>query len=213
MPIQTIQDIADQVKVPFLVHFTQAPNLPSIFERGIYPRERCGELAVHPVVNDASRLDGKLSANCTSIGFPNSPMFFRFRKKNPNSEWAVLLLDPSILWEKQCAFCRHNAADARISALPLQDLTTAAAFAGMYEEIEGHESRMDQRLMSYDPTDIQAEVLVFGVIEPALIQGIAFDNQRVKERYEHLAAGKQVRIYGAGKGPFAARSSMFADGF
>lgn len=213
MSRQGIKDYADQAQVPFLVHFTQAPNLPSIFQHGIVPRVRCGELRVQPIVNDAHRLDGRLTANCTSIGFPNSPMFYKFRRANQNSEWAVLLLDRSILWEKQCAFCRHNAADNRISARPLQDLMTPAALVGMYEEIEGFESRVNQQLMSYDPTDVQAEVLVFDVIEPALIQAIAFDNQRVKAQYEHLAAGKHVRIYGSNRGPFAGRSSAYTDGF
>ena len=41
----------------------------------------------------------------------------------------------------------------------------------MFEEIDGLPARSEERLKSFDPTDVQAEVLVFDVIEPAYITG------------------------------------------
>jgi hypothetical protein len=213
MPIYTIEDFANHVQVPFLVHFTRAQNLPSILEYGIVPIALCGDFGLRPVVNDPERYDGYPDATCTSIGFPNYRMFFQLRTSIAGSQWAVLMLHRSILWAKRCAFCRTNAANGQISAQPREGLMMLSAFQGMYEQVVGSESRAEQRLRSYDPTDVQAEVLVFDVIEPELIHGIAFDSQWVSAQYQHLTVGKDVRIYFPGSGPFAQRGSSYADGF
>jgi hypothetical protein len=212
MPIETIEDYANHLQVPFLVHFTQAQNLPSILEHGIIPVAYRDNFVLQPTVNDPERHDGYPNATCTSIAFPNYRMFYHLRMAIANSEWAVLSLDRSILWAKCCAFCRHNAADARISAQPLEDLMTLAAFQGMYDPIVGDVSRLEQRLRPFDPTDVQAEVLVFGVIEPELIRGMAFDSQQVRTKYHHLALDMDVRVFFPGAGPFAQRGSPYAAG-
>lgn len=106
----------------------------------------------------------------------------------------VLLLQPSLLWTKPCAFCCHNAADGRISSQPLPQLQNLASLSGMFNEIENFSSRQDQRLQPYDTTDVQAEVLVFDTIEPQYIFGAAFNKQEAKAAYEGLLAGRQVQL-------------------
>lgn len=163
MPKQMIQAHATGIQVPYLLHFTRVVNLPSIMAHGLYPIGRAHEIGAVPVINDQWRLDGHKNSTSVSIAFPNSQMFFKCRKDNEGIDWVVLVLHPAALWTKDCAFCRHNAADARISGQQLPLLKIPQAFIGMFEEIEGHVSREEQKLKTFDPTDVQAEVLVLEV--------------------------------------------------
>lgn len=206
MSKEAIQAHAKAIQIPFLTHFTRAKNLPTIMQHGIYPVSRVVEIGAAPEVNDGLRLDGHHDGTSLSIAFPNSKMFYKYRMENPDVEWAVLGIQPSVLWTKDCAFCRHNAADARISCQPLAQLKSSEAFIGLYEEIEGIETRQEQRLRPYDPTDVQAEVLVFDVIEPGLIGAVAFDNAATRDTYQGLFGNRQVLVNGKNKGVFAARS-------
>lgn len=187
-----IQELATGLKIPFLIHFTRIENLPPILEHGIIPVGQAGARGLTPKINDTMRLDGQTAATCVSIAFPNHRMFFKYRNDDKDQGWAVLALAPSILWQKRCAFCRHNAADGRSTSVPIADRMTVDALAGMYAEIENHRSRADQKLKSYDPTDDQAEVLVFDAIETSLITGVAFNNMDILNSHRHLLSGKQI---------------------
>lgn len=206
IPRQAIQTHAAKIKVPFLLHFTRAANLPSIMQHGLYPISRVDEIGATPQINDKLRLDGYLDGISLSIAFPNYLMFWKYRQDNEGVEWVVLAIHPSVLWLKDCAFCRHNAADARISSQPLEQLMTPAAFTGMFDEIEGIPSRQEQRLKTFDPTDGQAEVLVFDVIEPYLIAGAVFENAATRDLYQGILGNRQISVNRARKGFFAARS-------
>lgn len=206
MPRQAIQAHATTIEIPFLVHFTRAVNLPSIMAHGLYPIGRANEISATPQINDEFRLDGYLNSTSVSIGFPNCQMFYKLRMDEPQVDWAILALHPSILWIKDCAYCCHNAADARISSQPLLDLKTLQAFMGMYDEIDGVLSREQQRLKAFDPTDVQAEVLVFDVIEPPYILGAIFEQESVRNSYLPHFNGRQTLIHRKNKGMFANRT-------
>lgn len=200
-----IKKLASQLQIPFLVHFTRAENLPSIMQHGLYPIARIGEIGVRPQINDEVRLDGRRAGTSVSIAFPNCLMFYRYRRDYESVAWVVLGLKPEILWEKRCAFCCHNAADARISRLPLEALTTEASFRGMFDEIDECKTREEQRLKPFDPTDVQAEVMVLDVIEPEYIYAAAFNSTAVRDVNAHLLGHMQVRVYAEGQGMFASR--------
>jgi hypothetical protein len=207
MANQTIEEFATELKIPSLVHFTRVVNLQSILKHGLYSVARIHEIGVEPVINDQFRLDGRLDAVSVSIAFPNCQMMYKYRRDDETVDWVVLLLDPSILWLKKCAFCRHNAADGRISKLPLEALVTEEAFRGMFEELEGHAPRDEQRLHSFDPTDVQAEVLVLDRIEPCLITGAVFASKRAKDAHSpSLGAERKVELHPGNKGMFGSRS-------
>lgn len=205
---RAIQDFATELEIPnCLFHFTRAVNLPSIMEHGLYPIARVDEIGVEPEINDQHRLDGRLNGTSISIAHPNCQMFYRYRMDDESVDWAVLVLKRSILWQKECAFCLHNAADSRISRLPLEVLTTPAAFRGMYAEIDGGTSREDQKLKPYDPTDVQAEVLVFDVIDPSFIRGVVFNSRAAKDEYADLLSEEQKAwVHPKSKGVFGTRS-------
>jgi hypothetical protein len=206
MAREDIRKLARELGIPFLIHFTRVSNLESTMRHGLRPRERFPEVCITPEINDRYRLDGYLGATSLSIAFPNYRMFYRLRQENPAVEWVVLAIDPRVLWEKDCAFCRHNAADARISSQPLSALRKIQAFEGMFDEIEGADCRIAQGLKTFDPTDGQAEVLVFDVIEPERIRGAVFGNAAVRDAQIQILEGRQVLVHPPNRGYFASRS-------
>lgn len=194
MPHQAIQAHAERIDLPYLVHFTRVVNLPSILQHGLYPVSRTVEVGVVPVINDELRLDGHPDGTSLSIAFPNHRMFWKYRQEYMGVDWVVLGIEPEVLWTKDCAYCCHNAADSLISDQPLENLKTPLAFASMFDEIEGEQPRGNQRLKPYEPTDVQAEVLVFDVIEPRLIFGVVFGDTRVRDAHLSLLSDREALI-------------------
>ena len=206
MPKKRIQDFCRQIEIPYLTHFTRTENLTSILKFGLYPVNRFEELEVTPTTNDELRLDGHLESISLSISFPNSQMFYKYRMEDSEVRWSVLVLSPSVLWKKKCAFCKHNAADRKISCQPLEALSTPEAFQDLFGEIEGTKARKELFLKPCDPTDVQAEILVLEAIEPKYIACICFDSADDKEAYAKLTNNKKLYFHGRDKGLFSSRA-------
>lgn len=197
-----IQNIVDEYKIPALVHFTQLSNLESILKNGLLPRN---ELDVNTQVNDELRLDGRIDTISTSIAFPNSKMFYKYRQAK-GGHWCVIAISKRVLWELDCLFCKHNAADIRISTAPDSDLSSPAALRGLYQEHPNMEDRNSQKLRCYDPTDVQAEILIKEHIPSKYIVGVVFPDTPSRERFAHLTSKRKVVEHAKNKGFFAARS-------
>lgn len=206
MTREAIQQQASALQIPYLVHFTQSANLHSILEHGLYPRASVARINPTAIVNDPLRLDGRPEATSLSIAFPNFRMFYRYRMQTVGSDWVVLIINPQVLWQVDCAFCKHNAADARIAQTPLAELQTLDAFNSMYLNIEGIDSRDTQRLRPYDPTDAQAEVLAFEVIPPQQIYAVVFQSRETQSRFDPLPNGRTSTLHSGSQGFFASRT-------
>jgi hypothetical protein len=200
-----IEETVIGLKVPLLAHFTRACNLESILEHGLRSIVKAQDAGIKPRVNDVVRLDGRPDAISLSIAFPNHKMFYSYRQKHPDEEWVVLLIDPAILWKKNCGFCQRNASDHRVRTLPLPSLMNASAFRGMFDPVEDLPTRQEQKLMDFDPTDPQAEVLVFETIEPQFIEGVAFDSHEVQAVCAHFVGDRRCAVFDRDTGPFASR--------
>jgi len=148
-----IRTFAEQLQIPYLVHFTRWENIDGIFQDGLCPKILLEDLPYEVVINDELRLDGHVDSVSLSIAFPNYKMFYRYRNNDPSQSWAVLALSPSVLWEYECAFCTSNAADARISKISVKDLKTIEAFMGMYKESNTREDRI-KRLIELNAPDV-----------------------------------------------------------
>lgn len=207
MSNRSIKQLVDGFEIPYLLHFTRASNLASILKHGIYPVAQVHRIGASPQRNDQYRLDGHLNATSVSIAHPNCQMLYKYRMLDTSVDWAILLLNPSVLWQKDCAFCRHNAADSRISRLPIRSLMTEDALRGMFQEIDGLAPREEQRLLIYDPTDVQAEVMVFDVIDPTSIGAVVFNTLGAKNTYSSLLTkDHKVLLHPNNKGFFGTRS-------
>lgn len=192
-------------RIPHLVHFTLCENLPSICKHGLLSISDCRKLGLDPIRNDSIRLDGRPEATSLSVTFPNYRMFYKYRQIEPTADWAVLILSADILWEKQCSFFKHNAADTRMRKLQREQTQTATALREMFDEADN--SRQEW-LLPYDPTDPQAEIMVYDAIEPHLIETIAFETRDVAGRWSQHLGGIGTIYAGKGKGLFGTRAKV-----
>lgn len=165
------QEIAHR-KIKYVFHFTRASHVPSILTHGLVPRAELAHRGIHAEVNDQHRFDGHPSANCCSIGHPNYKMFYRMRI-NTDCDWAVLIIDARVLWEKDCAFCTENAASNNVNAMPIQNRKGLVAFRRLFDEVGGKPTRSQLGLADGTPTNPQAEILIFDTINQELILGVA----------------------------------------
>lgn len=210
-----IQSISESRNIPSLVHFTKISNLGSIIKNGILSKESLLEKRLDFTVNDLVRLDGHSDAISLSIAFPNYKMLYKYMSQDSTISWVILILDPSILWKRKCAFCKHNAADTRISNTPIESLMNGHSFSSMFDDIVGvdGDNRVAQHLMDYDPTDVQAEILVFGKINPSFINSITFVSRQDLNNFSSLVPTIPCILHGHGKGLFASRTYARSSGF
>lgn len=168
------------------IHFTNVTNLPSILQYGILSKKTMDEEWIEYNENDSLRLDGYTDATSLSFTSPNYKMFYKYRQQNPAKRWAVLIIDSETIISLDCAYCYTNAANSKITAIPLKQLMTVQAFDNMFAEINDYVSRARMRLSDNEPTDPQAEILVFDEIPPEAINYIIFDDYYTMQQYKPL---------------------------
>lgn len=167
--------------IDFVWHFTRLSNLPSILVNGLINRVQITFSGMQSEFNDHCRIDGQQDSICCSIAHPNYKMFYRLRQENPDVEWVVIGLKPSVLWEKDCAFCVSNAASNEVTSIPIQARKGTAAFNRLFEEAPGKPTREGLGISDACPTNPQAEVLVFGNIETSYIIGAVTQKKETEE--------------------------------
>lgn len=199
-----IRSFAQKIDIPYLVHFTKVSNLESIIYHGLVSRESLDQGLYQGVVNDNERLDNRRDTVSVSIAHPNDKMFYKYR--NVDSDWCVLGIDVRVLWEQDCLFFKHNAADALMSNLSEQHLRDVGAFRSMYDEVSWLGSRVEQGLLNYDPTDVQAEILVKNYIPTNSIFGVVVSNRQVKKNIAHFTNHLKVAINEPNKILYASRN-------
>ncbi|TIS54334.1 MAG: DUF4433 domain-containing protein [Mesorhizobium sp.] len=166
--------------IPYLVHFTQAWNLPSIVTHGLLSRTELAERNLNVFLSDRSRLDEKDEAISVSISAVNCEMFKAKHRNCGPTSWVILLLDPSILWRHNCRFNCRNAAR--------QEMKKHGGFLGgtygfrqMFSDDMRHplfqavSHRAETGIPDFLTTRPDAEVQVFGSIAPEAILGAWVD--------------------------------------
>lgn len=176
-----MKELVEARGIDYVWHFTRLTNLPGILENGLINRVQLTFSGIQSEFNDHYRLDGQQDAICCSIAHPNYKMFYRLRQENPDVEWVVLALNPSVLWEKDCAFCVSNAASNEVTSIPIQTRKGGVAFNRMFEDVPGKPTRAGLGISDACPTNPQAEVLVFGTIETNYIIGAVTQKKETEE--------------------------------
>lgn len=182
---QAIKNLVKERQIIQLIHFTRYENLGGILNNGLYVRSMLNRIPDMVYVNDELRLDGHSDSISLSITFPNHKMFYKYRMSLNARGWVLLAIDPSVLWEYDCAFCKYNAADSRIIRIPVNELKHADKLKEMFtENINEIGVRERERLTVSDPTDVQAEVLVFNNIPKEKILAVGFENKMLLSECE-----------------------------
>ena len=179
----SIQDVVLSRKIDVVWHFTQLSNLDSILEKGLLPRNKLLDHNFVSVFNDSQRLDGYLDAICCSISYPNYRMLSKLMAENPDSKWILLAIHPSMLWERECAFNKTNAASTSMTSISIEKRKGHEALEGLFSDIEGITNRKSRKLADNLTTDPQAEVLVFGHITNNQIYGVVFQDEATEKEY------------------------------
>ena len=177
---QKIEAFSYKRGITTIIHFTQATNLPNILRYGLLCRKSLEEREINYVFNDRARIDKHTEAICTSISYPNYKMLYKYITNDPLINWAVILLDASLLWKLDCAFCQHNAASNEVTRIPLQERKMFSALELMFNDLP---KRQKLQLPDNYPTNPQAEVLVFEPIPIEYIQEV-----HLKQNSEELIA-------------------------
>jgi hypothetical protein len=161
---------------------------------GIVPRAQidCGQ--VEGATNDNIRLDGRRNHNCLSIAFPNSLMFYKFQNDNPGVEWPILVIHPILLSTRKALFCHDNAASGLISQVSDDDLGSLSALKGIFDERDGITSRADQFLKPCDPTNVQAEILIEGIIPAEAIYHVIYPSVPCQNQYASIIGNRKFNV-------------------
>lgn len=177
-----------------LYHFTQARNLDSIFEHGILSRDKINGLKIDATVNDRERWDGHTDAISVSISGANYRMLYALGKGKqnrgetcPGDAYVLLELDPSLLYELDCAFYPTNAASNRVRHASKTEFQSAQALEDMFADgvpcPAGAYSRAKWGLDPCETSDPQAEVLVFETIPAHYINCVLFETEDMDDEY------------------------------
>lgn len=170
-----IAKIVEVRKIEHVLHFTRLENLPYILEFGLRSRsELVGtEFGVYP--SDLDRLDQKDDAVSVSISCYYPRMFDAKRHRAGRCSWAILILQPSILWKYHCLFYRHG---VPTNATKYESGKRYGGFA-LEKLFEDYPSAKDASLsfraahglpQSW-PTFPDSEVQVMSPIHPSFIMG------------------------------------------
>ncbi len=191
--VNAIHEYVTERRITNLIHFTRYENIEGIVKNGLVVRSKLDALSEKVYVNDNLRLEGHKETLSLSISFPNHKMFYKYRISTSCRGWAVITVNPSILWEYECAFCKNNAADARIRSKTKIELESINSLKEMFIEDSNNQGvRQEERMRQFDTTDPQAEILVFQNIPMAKILEFNFENQRLftefQKKHPHLNA-------------------------
>jgi tetratricopeptide (TPR) repeat protein len=167
--ITSIKDICTKQEINYLFHFTHKSNFASILNKGLLSRETLDIYEYNYKFNDPKRLDNCRNAICLSVGFPQYKMLLTLTGFKNQSDWIILLLNPSILWMLDCAFCYDNAASSSVTSIPIEKRKEADQLNKIFDP-----KCREENLPSYYPTNPQAEVLVFDPIPTTFIEKIHF---------------------------------------
>lgn len=161
---------------------------------GICSRNTMDEENIDYYYNDEYRYDGQFNSISLSVASPNYKMFYKLRMENNNRHWVVLELDANEILKMDCAFCYTNAANSCVSSIPIDKRMTLDAFEDMFYETSD-EYRRRVQLSEFEPTDPQAEILVFETIPSKCIEYVHF--QCFEDYLEYLPLLKEYNIEGA----------------
>ncbi|MFZ7142562.1 DarT ssDNA thymidine ADP-ribosyltransferase family protein [Avibacterium avium] len=176
--VELIKEILRKRNIKWLCHFTPRENLEFIKRDGLQPRNL---ITHHYQVTDTSRFDRFKNSICLSISKPNKWMFDR--KKESGLDLCLLLINPDVLFEKECLFYPHNAATASYRNIDVNELRGAQALENLFLSSISYQKANSDPTTLYrsdkldcETTSDQAEIQCLDVIDPKYIEYILDEN-------------------------------------
>lgn len=165
---QAIKTFLEEHRIRYLIHFTDAKNIPSIKEKGILSVKQLNKDEILFISNDKDRYDNQLDYISLSVSGMNQFLYKTFRYSKQAIEHGVaVVIDSSILYKEVSTpriYCNTNAATS-----DSKKGSSLVDFEAMFADIVEYwvQSALEQRVIdrssekraSYEPTDIQAEIL------------------------------------------------------
>lgn len=183
-------------RIEYLIHFTSINNLRSILNQGLSSIQFLKQTKTQYDFNDAIRLDGHPNSISLSVMFPNYSMLSKYRLYSDEpKDMIILALEPSIIWEKDCAFYYNNAANNVFKGISLPTFKTFNSWENMFAEEVDNRNRSILNIPNNYTTNPQAEILVFNSIEPRYIKEILFESQTMYDKYEDSIPDTDIPIY------------------
>jgi len=180
---EQIKAICEERDVCDLYHFTPFDNVESILTSGLVSRLSLEARPTNSIMPDPYRLDGWNNWISISISFPNDKLFHVFRRRLPDiSNWVLVRLSPTLLWERNCRFIPTNAAATDRRMFSDNHWSTAAAFEKMFLNED-----MRQNVPPSFCTDPQAEVMVEEHVPVGYFDSLVVQNSDMKSELEHLS--------------------------
>lgn len=161
-----MKQILKDRNIKYLVHFTQAENLYSIFRYGLLPRTVLTEQNIESYFNFKSRKYH--DATALSIEFPDYVQFNAIRFRQHNLPWVILLIDASILDDANCAYSPMKGSDL---------IHGEDGFQSLFNEVEDQQSREKMHLEDKYPTTVQTKVLCYDKIPVEYIKEVHFQDR------------------------------------
>ena len=163
----SIKNFLDERRIHYLVHFTDKKNIENIKSKGILSVEQLKSEKTVYVSNDENRKDNEPDYISLSISGINQYVYKMFRYSNQTIEHGVaVVIDAKMLYKEidtPRIYCNTNAATAEANKGDSLD-----AFMAMFADVVEYSTliggkreinRNTENRNSFEPTDIQAEIL------------------------------------------------------
>lgn len=140
-----IREFVESRQIMALYHFTPGVNVGGILDLGILPRSELkpGPEGSAPIFNDPNRADHCLDASCCTIGFPNYKTFYSYQQREKNRIWAVIVINPTVLWSNRCLFNQTNAANTECSRIRPKERATVGSLKAMFADRTSRSDSLD----------------------------------------------------------------------
>ena len=157
-----LKSFLEERRIRYLIHFTDEKNVPSIRENGILSVEQLQQLGLTFKANDEDRYDGELDYISLSVSGMNQYLYKTFRySKQKIKHGVAIVIDSSILYKEISnlrIYCNTNAANSEATiGMDLESFENL--FANVVDYKDRHFDRANEKRSSFEPTDVQAEIL------------------------------------------------------
>ena len=163
----SIKNFLDERRIHYLVHFTDKKNIENIKSKGILSVEQLKSEKTAYVSNDENRKDNEPDYISLSVSGINQYVYKTFRYSNQTIEHGVaVVIDAKMLYREidtHRIYCNTNAATSEANKGDSLD-----AFMAMFSDVVEYSTltggkreinRNAENRNSFEPTDIQAEIL------------------------------------------------------